>query len=99
MDGLFWTVTTAASAVVFWLGFCWVNARIAREKNRDVSSAWLLSLLVSPILAFLYYLAVPAKTPRPPEKPRISTGEPWELTARRISAARRAKENNTAGGS
>ena len=49
-----------------WLLLGWivgivVNAMIASQKNRDIAGVIVASLLLSPVVSYLYLLAVPVK--------------------------------------
>jgi len=44
-----------------------MNLAIARAKNRDAGGVFVLSLLLSPVLGYLYVLAVPALVAEPKE--------------------------------
>jgi hypothetical protein len=46
-------------ALAFWFGWAAMNSMIAKEKNRDVTTAFLASVFASPLLVYLYLLAVP----------------------------------------
>lgn len=52
---------------LFYFGWCVVNAIIAAEKNRNVLGVLFLSLVFSPLLIWLYLVAVPVATPKPQE--------------------------------
>lgn len=70
-EGVTWGVFL--SAIVFSAALAIVNARIAREKGRSVSAVLTLSLLVSPVLVWLYLVAVPSK------KSTLPLQAPWEV--------------------
>lgn len=46
--------------VLLYLGMTMLNAVIADERGRSVSSALLLSIMLSPLLAYMFLVAVPA---------------------------------------
>ena len=47
--------------IILYLGWAIVNAGVAYEKNRNWIMVFLISLFLSPILPFLYLIAVPVK--------------------------------------
>lgn len=53
--------TAALGFIAFYLVWCLMNTAIARQKNRSEVAAFFLSLLLTPLMPFLYLLAVPAK--------------------------------------
>lgn len=53
-------MSTALLLIVFGLLWAVVNAMIAGQKNRSSLGAFLASLVVTPLLVFLYLIAVPA---------------------------------------
>ena len=46
---------------LWWIIGTVVNAMIASEKNRSVGSAIVTSIFLSPLVSYLYLLAVPVK--------------------------------------
>lgn len=52
-------------AVLLYLGWCVVNALIAAEKNRSAGLVFVLSLIGSPLLLWLYLVAVPVAAAKP----------------------------------
>lgn len=56
---MIWPIVIAS-----WLAWCGLNAAIASQKGRSVGGVFLLSFALSPLLGFLYILAVPALTPQ-----------------------------------
>ena len=49
------------AGVVLWLSWIVVNALIAKEKGRSDPAAAVASVIFSPLIVWLYYVAVPPK--------------------------------------
>ena len=46
--------------IIAWIVGTVCNAKIAKEKGRNVASAVMVSIIFSPLLSYLYLLAVPS---------------------------------------
>jgi len=47
--------------IIFWIILIFLNGVIAGEKNRSAGGAIFASIFLSPIVVYLYLLAVPAR--------------------------------------
>lgn len=54
-------LTFGFAAFVFYAAWCFVNGLVAGEKGRSVPAAALASIIATPLLVYLYLLAVPPK--------------------------------------
>ena len=55
--------------LLFYAGWCVVNGMIAMQKGRDVGAIASLSVVVTPLLIYLYLVAVPVLPAKEPSKP------------------------------
>jgi hypothetical protein len=56
--------------IVFWIVGTFVNVAIAKEKGRDAAASFFVSLFLSPVVGYLYLLAVPA-LPKSPKADKL----------------------------
>jgi hypothetical protein len=54
-------VISLFAGLCFYLGWCVVNGMIADAKNRGTGTILLISILFTPLLPYLYLIAVPPK--------------------------------------
>ena len=46
------------AVVAWWIGWCVVNGLIAKSRNQDPAAMFLISLLFSPFLVYLYMVGL-----------------------------------------
>ena len=51
-----------------------INAKVAKNKNRDVAEAIIVSIFCSPLASYLYLLASPVRTKEDAEPKQIKKG-------------------------